>query len=142
MKIFTILSIVVAMASAATIPTNTPDISTSDLSTSTSASSSASNFASNFASKENTISPLALLAGAFLISAASFPVQDPDDDGTEWVSFSYLSSSSSASSSASSASSFSSSGSSITSDPKKSSNVKVTRISKFTTKIAGWFRRI
>ncbi|THX92531.1 hypothetical protein D6D03_10432 [Aureobasidium pullulans] len=138
MKIFTILSIVVAMTSAATIPTNTPDISTSDLSTSTSASSSAS----YFASKENTISPLALLAGAFLISAASFPVQDPDDDGTEWVSFSYLSSSSSASSSASSASSFSSSGSSITSDPKKSSNVKVTRISKFTTKIAGWFRRI
>ncbi|THZ11610.1 hypothetical protein D6C91_09147 [Aureobasidium pullulans] len=133
MKIFTILSIVVAMASAATILTNTPDISTSDLSTSTSASSSAS----NFASKENTISPLALLAGAFLISAASFPVQDPDDDGTEWVSFSYLSSSSSASS----ASSFSSSASSITSDPKKSSNVKVTRISKFTTKIAGWFRR-
>ncbi|CAD0016564.1 unnamed protein product [Aureobasidium pullulans] len=91
---------------------------------------------------ENTISPLALLAGAFLISAASFPVQDPADDGTEWVSFSYLSSSSSASSSASSASSFSSSGSSITSDPKKSSNVKVTRISRFTTKIAGWFRRI
>ncbi|THY62141.1 hypothetical protein D6C99_01003 [Aureobasidium pullulans] len=133
MKIFTILSIVVAMASAATIPTNTPDISTSDLSTSTSASSSAS----NFASEENTISPLALLAGAFLISAASFPVQDPDDDGTEWVSFSYLSSSS-----ASSASLFSSSGSSITSDPKKSSDVKVTRTSKFTTKIAGWFRRI
>ncbi|THZ78069.1 hypothetical protein D6C84_08325 [Aureobasidium pullulans] len=115
MKMFTILSIVVAMASAATILTNTPDISTSDLSTSTSASSSASNFASK----------------------ASFPVQDPDDDCTEWVSFSYLSSSS-----ASSASSFSSSGSSITSDPKKSSNVKVTRISKFTTKIAGWFRRI
>ncbi|CAC9893724.1 unnamed protein product [Aureobasidium pullulans] len=121
MKIFTILSIVVAMASAATIPTNTPDISTSDLSTFTSASSSASNFASK----------------------TSFPVQDPDDDGVEWLSFSYSSSSSSSSSSsASSAPSFSSSASSITSDPKKSSNVKVTRISKFTTKIAGWFRRI